>query len=54
MADWEAFACGLLELLDAIERVSDDEDVLELTHQRFDLAEKQGMTVRFEDYGQIN
>lgn len=51
--EWQ-FACSLLELLDAIERQSDDEDVIELTRQRFDIAEKHGLSVHFEDYGAIN
>jgi uncharacterized protein (UPF0335 family) len=44
---WE-WACGLMALLDEIERVAGDrKKVLQLTQSRFDLARQNGFDVKF-------
>ncbi len=46
----------LLALLDLIELATEDQDILKLTRQRHDIAEKHGYTVVFGEplSGQIN
>ena len=45
--NWEAWSKDMCALLDAIERVADDEDrVRTLAQGRFALAEKHGLTVQ--------
>ena len=43
--DWPTYTSELLTLLDMIETATDDEDVYELAHARFDIAERHGFTI---------